>query len=296
MKMQRRLSVIQALIVLFLAVGTGAAVPLVFIGALGVAMGVSGGRISLAVFALFCLGEVIFVGICAWRELTAAYRLAGQLRRAPGDRHALIRHLLSMAVGCALAGMAWLVLISVMALISWTERSTWRVFAAYVLPTPCLWAMALGFHIPAAMLRRTLPETRAVRLPVTAARHLLCAVLALLSATGLAVYLSDGLARMSLLELPACGFFTLGCVLACLASWKTRPVLQTAAGWCFIGCSAGLLFQYVASSIQWGGLTTVGWMEALGMLALTAFPTAVGLGILVFRDMIPPRGDNHDSY
>lgn len=293
MRMNRKLFLLQGMIVLFLAVGTGAAALLCFIGVLGIAMGITSAQVPLLSFALFCLIEVLFVSVCAWRGLTAAFRLAEYLADSPHNRHAILPCLQRASRCCLLAGCAWALLIAVLTLISGRSLANVSILAAYLLPAPCLWLLALGLYSPAAALMRTLPLTPAPRLSLFHTRILtvLCALL--LAAVGLWSGIASQLKGW---ELTISAVFALACILIALHAWQGKFLLLRAAGWCFVLCSAGLAVQYFAARISWGNLLTLGWMEAMAMLALMLFPAAVGLGISVLADCISLRGDECDSH
>lgn len=293
MRMNRKLFLLQGMFVLFLAVGTGTAALLCFIGALGIALVISDAQVLSLLFVLFCLSEVLFVSVCAWRGLIAAFRLAGYLADPPRNRHAFLPCLQRASRCCLLAGCAWALLIIVLALVSWRSLAPAGVLSIYLLPALCLWLLALGFHSPAAALMRTLPLTPAPRLSLfhTQILTVLCALL--LAAVGLWSGIASQLKGW---ELTISAVFALACILIALHAWQGKLLLLRAAGWCFLLCSAGLAVQYFAARISWGSLLTLGWMEAAAMLALVLFPAATGLGISVLADCISLRGDKCDPH
>ena len=238
---------------------------------------------ALALEGLFCLVAEVVIFAFVFRALLALHRLLRGLPVA-GNSMPALEQMERIADNAALAGGVWALLITVLAICGWEGAATPDGFPRFMLPAPCLWLMALGFHVPAAFIRRTLPLTRAVLPPLPLARSLL-ALCAVLTAVFGCIAGPEGWL------LPTCMFFTSALLLIVLWAWRGSPRLLRIAGWCLILCSAGLMLRDVGNLMADGTrlrLSLSGLMPLLPVLAMICFPAVAGMGLLLLPNLIFP--------
>lgn len=176
--MERKLSLLQGMVLLFQVAGFIVAFILGLIAVLGLGITLAAQPIW-ALFALFCLSALVFFSISLWRMLAAAHQLADELAFLPRQVHRVLPLLDRYRESCVVAALAWLV-VPICVIASQVD------LPGSVLPTLWLLLLALSFHLPASALRCTLPLAFREALPFPASRVLLGALLLLfvISSTG----------------------------------------------------------------------------------------------------------------
>lgn len=269
--MEKKLSLLQGMVLLFQVAGIIVAFMLGLIGLLGVGIGLAG-QPSLALLSLFCLSVLAVISISAWRMLTTAHQLADELTFLPRHAHRVLPLLDRCRECCVIAALVWLTIPLCLML-------PYGKLNAFALPPLWFFLLALSFHLPAAALRRTLPLTSREALPFPAGR-VLSGVTAL--ATCVLMLWSFSLETPTPFEwvlLVLCGLCCLGLALFAL---RMHPRLLRLSGWGLILLGA-LLLLFIISSIG-----TAGWIFLLCLLAFACIPAAVGLWLTVLSDLISP--------
>lgn len=269
--MERKLSLLQGMVLLFQVAGFIVAFILGLIGVLWLGITLAAQPIW-ALFPLFCLSALVFFSISLWRMLTAAHQLADELAFLPRQVHRVLPLLDRCRESCVVAALAWLV-VPICVIASQVD------LPGSALPTLWLLLLALSFHLPASALRRTLPLASREALPFPAGRVLL-GVTAL--STAAMTLWCCAQSEPTVFGWVLVGLFALCCLCLALFALRLHPRLLQLSGWGLILLGA-LLLLFVISSTG-----TDGWISLLCLLAFACIPVAIGLWLTVLSDLISP--------
>lgn len=272
--MEKKLFLLEGMIVLFRMAGIMLGFMLMLMGFLGLGVGLRE-QTTLWIFALFCLSALATVSISAWRLLDAAHRLIEEITISKRRVFQILPLLSRCSTCCVVIAGAWLVLMVGFLILNEVLLPSACTLCGVI--ALCTLLLALGFHLPAAALRRTLPLMGREQLPFAAGRSLL-GVVAL--AVGVVLALAGRQLSPTTLEWVLLADVWTCCLLLALFALCMHPRLLRLCGWGLI-LLGGLTILNCGSAIVTGG-----WMLPLILLATACIPAAIGLWLTVLTDLI----------